>query len=124
MSLHGNFKTVQEGQIGIVCQSHSKSWKFRESISKYKNGVEGDTPSFLYVMPTGLNDPLIPNQVSWGGYFEWGVSPDDATNAYNNHKGKANEISNKYLNYFYPATFNNFVPEWTGQPKEKETETR
>ncbi|HOS46874.1 MAG TPA: DUF1593 domain-containing protein [Paludibacter sp.] len=86
---------------------------------KYKNGVEGDTPSFLYVMPTGLNDPLIPNQVSWGGYFEWGVSPDDATNAYNNHKGKANEISNKYLNYFYPATFNNFAArmDWAAEGK-------
>ena len=42
---------------------------------KYKFGVEGDTPSFLYVMPNGLNDPLIPNQVSWGGYFEWEFLP-------------------------------------------------
>jgi hypothetical protein len=39
---------------------------------KYKYGVEGDTPSFLHILPNGLNDPEIPNQVSWGGYFEWG----------------------------------------------------
>ena len=34
---------------------------------KYKYGVEGDTPSFLYLMPTGLNDPEDPTQCSWGG---------------------------------------------------------
>lgn len=86
---------------------------------KYKFGVEGDTPSFLYVMPNGLNDPLIPNQVGWGGYFEWGISPDDVTYAYNNHKGKANEISNRYLDYFYQATFNNFAArmDWAAEGK-------
>ena len=76
---------------------------------KYKFGVEGDTPSFLYIMLNGLNNPLIPNQVSWGGYFEWGIGPDDSTFAYTNHKGKANEICNKYAAYFYSATFNNFA---------------
>jgi hypothetical protein len=86
---------------------------------KYKFGVEGDTPSFLYVMPNGLNDPLIPNQVSWGGYFEWGISPDNATYAFNNHKGKANEICNKYQAYFYPVTFNNFAArmDWAAEGK-------
>ena len=86
---------------------------------KYKFGVEGDTPSFLYVMPNGLNDPLIPNQISWGGYFEWGISPDDSTYAYTNHKGKANEICNKYETYFYSATFNNFAArmDWAAEGK-------
>ena len=86
---------------------------------KYKFGVEGDTPSFLYVMPNGLNDPLIPNQISWGGYFEWGISPDDSTFAYTNHKGKANEICNKYETYFYSATFNNFAArmDWAAEGK-------
>jgi hypothetical protein len=76
---------------------------------KYKYGVEGDTPSFLYVMPNGLNNPLVPNQVSWGGYFEWGICPDDSTFAYTNHNGEANEICIKYESYFYSATFNNFA---------------
>ncbi len=86
---------------------------------KYKFGVEGDTPSFLYVMPNGLNDPLIPNQISWGGYFEWGISPDDSTFAYTNHKEKANEICNKYETYFYSATFNNFAArmDWAAEGK-------
>lgn len=76
---------------------------------KYKYGVEGDTPSFLYLMPNGLNDPLVPNQASWGGYFEWGISPDDSTFAYNNHTGKAKQICSNYAAYFYAATFNNFA---------------
>ena len=76
---------------------------------KYKYGVEGDTPSFLYVMPNGLNNPSVPNQVSWGGYFEWGKGPDDLTFAYTNFKGTPQETCSKYEAYFYPATFNDFA---------------
>jgi hypothetical protein len=76
---------------------------------KYKYGVEGDTPSFLHLMPTGLNNPEIPNQVGWGGYFEFGQCKDNATNAYQNHSGRANSISSEYEQYFYQATFNNFA---------------
>ena len=76
---------------------------------KYKYGVEGDTPSFLHVLPNGLSDPEIPNQVSWGGYFEWGKCEDGSTNAYTNFEGPAYEICNYYETYFYSATFNNFA---------------
>lgn len=76
---------------------------------KYKYGVEGDTPAFLHVMPCGLNDPNIPNQVGWGGYFEFGQCKDQATKAHQNHSGDAMAISSKYQKYFYPATFNNFA---------------
>jgi len=66
---------------------------------KYKYGVEGDTPSFLYLMPTGLNDPEDPTQCSWGGTF----------------KGNANNLwqpagsCRSYFDRFYPAAFNNFA---------------
>jgi len=76
---------------------------------KYKFGVEGDTPAFLHIMPNGLNNPEAPNQVGWGGYFEWGKGHDNETYAYTNHQGSANKISSKYEAYFYPATFNNFA---------------
>ncbi|MBN2181211.1 MAG: DUF1593 domain-containing protein [Sedimentisphaerales bacterium] len=76
---------------------------------KYKYGVEGDTPSFLHLMPTGLNNPEVPNQVGWGGYFVFGQCKDNATNAYQNHSGNENSISSKYERYFYQATFNNFT---------------
>jgi hypothetical protein len=76
---------------------------------KYKYGVEGDTPSFLYVMPNGLNDPNIPGQGSWGGYFEWGKGPDKETYAYTNHRGSARRACHKLEAHFYEATFNNFA---------------
>lgn len=76
---------------------------------KYKYGVEGDTPAFLHLMPVGLNNPDVPGQVGWGGYFEFGNCKDNATRAYQNHGGKARDISSKYQQYFYPATFRNFA---------------
>jgi hypothetical protein len=37
-----------------------------------KKGVkEGDTPSFLYVLPNGLSDPEVPDWGSWGGRFQY-----------------------------------------------------
>ncbi len=77
---------------------------------KYKWGVEGDTPSFLYVWPNGLNEPEYPGYGGWGGFFVWAISPDKQTYAYTNHQGSsASAISRKYETRFYPATFNNFA---------------
>ncbi|OHB66573.1 MAG: hypothetical protein A2Y76_13820 [Planctomycetes bacterium RBG_13_60_9] len=77
---------------------------------KYKYGVEGDTPSFLYVWPNGLNDPENPGYGGWGGFFVWAISPDKQTEAYTNHRDtQANAISRKYEARFYPAIFNNFA---------------
>lgn len=76
---------------------------------KFKYGVEGDTPSYLHLMPTGLNNPEIPTQVGWGGYFTFGPCKDNATSAFQNHTGDAAKISAKYEQYFYQATFNNFA---------------
>ena len=77
---------------------------------KYKYGVEGDTPSFLYVWPNGLNDPENPGFGGWGGYLVWGTGPDKTTKAYiNQPETPAQPISDKYEARFYPAIFNNFA---------------
>jgi len=77
---------------------------------KYRYGVEGDTPSFLYVLPNGLNNPENPGHGGWGGYFAWGTGPDKTTMAYINQQGTAaHAISRKYETRFYPAIFNNFA---------------
>jgi hypothetical protein len=77
---------------------------------KYKYGVEGDTPSFLYVWPNGLNDPEHPGYGGWGGSFAFGISLDKETSAYVNQQGApANAASRKYEARFYPAIFNNFA---------------
>ncbi|HPJ60438.1 MAG TPA: DUF1593 domain-containing protein [Bacteroidales bacterium] len=86
---------------------------------KYKYGVEGDTPSFLFLLPNGLNNPEKPEQVSWGGYFEWGKCEDGLTNAYTNFEGSAKNVCSFYENYFYEATFNNFAArmDWANDGK-------
>jgi hypothetical protein len=33
-------------------------------------GMEGDTPSWLMLIPNGLNDKAVPNYGSWGGRYE------------------------------------------------------
>lgn len=86
---------------------------------KFKWGVEGDTPSFIHAIPSGLSDPEIPSQISWSGYFEYGLSRDSVTNAYTNYTGIPYTITTKYFEYFYPAMFNNFAArmDWASEGK-------
>ena len=73
-------------------------------------GVEGDTPSFLYVMPNGLSNPEIPGQANWGGYFEWMLTADSTTWCFaNKKKSAAFDSCTKWVSYFYPAYFNDFA---------------
>ena len=75
----------------------------------YKWGVEGDTPSFLYVMPNGLNDPDDPTQAGWGGYHVRGISPDSLTIAWNSWQQPTRGISEGYKQRFYPDELNDFM---------------
>ena len=75
----------------------------------YLWGVEGDTPSFLNVMPNGLNDPEHPEQVGWGGCHQFGLSPDGETSAWTNWQEPLKSISNAYERKFYPDEFNDFA---------------
>ena len=84
-----------------------------ESAWRFQNGTGS------HLMPTGLNDPEVPNQTGWGGYFVFGQCKDNQTNAYQNHSGNENTISGKYQRYFYEATFNNFAArmDWANEGK-------
>ena len=76
---------------------------------KFLWGVEGDTPSFLHVMPNGLNNPDDPTQVGWGGCHQFGISPDGETYAWTNWEQPLKGISNAYEHKFYPDEFNDFA---------------
>ncbi len=76
---------------------------------KFLWGVEGDTPSFLHVMPNGLNDPDDPTQVGWGGCHQFGISPDGETYAWTNWEQPLKGISNACEHKFYPDEFNDFA---------------
>ena len=75
----------------------------------YLWGVEGDTPSFLHVMPNGLNDPDDPTQVGWGGVHRFGISPDGETSAWTNWEQPLKGISDRYEKKFYPDEFRDFA---------------
>jgi hypothetical protein len=77
---------------------------------KFKWGVEGDTPSFLYLVPNGLSHPENPTQANWGGYFVWMQGPDKATYCFSNNKSSGVfKTCTKYVSYFYEANFNDFA---------------
>ncbi|MBR4388046.1 MAG: DUF1593 domain-containing protein [Prevotella sp.] len=75
----------------------------------YKWGVEGDTPSFLYVMPHGLNDPEDPAQAGWAGFHVRGICPDSLTTAWTSWEEPTRSISVGYKMRFYPDELNDFM---------------
>ncbi len=61
-----------------------------------KDGVkEGDTPSFLYVLPNGLSDPEQPQWGNWGGRFR--------NSGYANEFTPADDIMGGGLDLLYPV---------------------
>jgi hypothetical protein len=85
----------------------------------YKWGVEGDTPSFLYVMPNGLNDPEDPTQAGWAGYHEQGLCPDSLTTAWTSWQEPLRSISVGYKRRFYTDELNDFCArmQWADEGK-------
>ena len=75
----------------------------------FKWGVEGDTPSFLYVMPHGLNDPDDPLQAGWAGYHERGLCADSLTIAWTSWQEPLRSKSVDYKRRFYPDELNDFM---------------
>ena len=74
-------------EYAIHIQGHGNMGKI---YPKNKYGVEGDTPSFLHVLPNGLNNPTVLNQTGWGGYFVWDKTLDNETYCYTNASKEAN----------------------------------
>lgn len=75
----------------------------------YKWGVEGDTPSFLYMMPNGLTDPDEPTQAGWGGFHQYGISPDSVTYAWTSWDEPQKSTTEGYKMRFYPDELNDFM---------------
>ncbi|MBO6032055.1 MAG: DUF1593 domain-containing protein [Prevotella sp.] len=109
-----------EGTWQEQCELGKRHWQqHKENIQgkgtlgqeypTYKWGVEGDTPSFLYVMPNGLNDPEDPHQAGWAGYHERGMCPDSLTTAWTSWQEPLRSISIGYKQRFYPDELNDFM---------------
>ena len=94
-------------------QQHKEKIQGKGALGKeyptYKWGVEGDTPSFLYVMPHGLNAPEDPHQAGWAGYHERGMCPDSLTTAWTSWQEPLRSISVGYKTRFYPDELSDFM---------------
>ena len=94
-------------------QQHKENIQGKGALGKeyptYKWGVEGDTPSFLYVMPNGQNDPEDPHQAGWAGYHERGMCPDSLPTAWTSWQEPLRSISVGYKQRFYPDELNDFM---------------
>jgi hypothetical protein len=69
-------KNVRTGHGPLGALYPAQTWTAPNTHSALK---EGDTPSFLYFLPNGLNVPELPNYGGWGGRFQMidGVWRDD-----------------------------------------------
>lgn len=103
-------------QIQAQIQGHATLGKH---YPDFKYGVEGDTPSFLNVIPNGLHDPEEPMQAGWGGYHTWALTKDSLTYAWTSWQEPVKSLSEEYYRHFYLDNLNDFIArmEWaeTGQ---------
>lgn len=109
-----------EGTWTTQCSIGVENWKKTEQMiqghgamgsiyPKYLWGVEGDTPSFLYIMPNGLTDPEDPTQAGWGGCHEFGLCPDSLTYAWTSWQEPLKTNTENYKKRFYPDELNDFA---------------
>jgi hypothetical protein len=119
-----------EGAWQEQCELGKRHWQQHQEMIQgmgalgkeyptYKWGVEGDTPSFLYVMPNGLNDPEDPHQCGWAGYHERGLCADSLTTAWTSWQEPLRSISVAYKQRFYPDELNDFCArmQWAAEGK-------
>ena len=119
-----------EGTWQEQCELGKRNWTLHQQhiqtkgalgkeYPNYKWGVEGDTPSFLYVLPNGLNDPEDPAQAGWAGYHQRGICPDSLTTAWNSWQEPTRSISIGYKQRFYPDEINDFMArmQWADEGK-------
>jgi len=119
-----------EGAWQEQCELGKRHWQQHQDMIQgkgalgkeyptYKWGVEGDTPSFLYVMPNGLNDPEDPHQCGWAGYHERGLCADSLTTAWTSWQEPLRSISVGYKQRFYPDELNDFCArmQWAAEGK-------
>ena len=119
-----------EGTWQEQCELGKQNWQLHASniqgkgalgseYPNYKWGVEGDTPSFLYVLPNGLNDPEDPHQAGWAGYHTRGLCADSLTTAWTSWAEPVRGISVDYKRRFYPDELNDFMArmQWAAEGK-------
>lgn len=111
----------------------SKEW-LRENIQRgplgtlypnYEFIMEGDTPSFLYLVPNGLGSPDHPDYGSWGGRYgkvsEWDGLWTDTSDLVTGIDGKVRQTNKATIWRWREAFQHDFAAriQWTLQPSYK-----
>ena len=115
---------LSQNELGVKNWSQYASMiqgkgKLGSTYPTYKWGVEGDTPSWLNILPNGLHNPDDPTQIGWAGCFCRDMCPDSLTVAWTNWRPPQKNISRQYEERFYPDIFNDFAAriEWAATGK-------
>ena len=58
------------GALGALYPNYDGGDIWSRELGRVRGVKEGDTPSFLALLPNGLGDPLQPTWGNWGGRFE------------------------------------------------------
>lgn len=108
-----------EGTWQLHCDLGKEAWEKYQTLVQghgalgsiypnYKWGVEGDTPSFLYVLPNGLSDPEDPTQAGWSGCHKFGLCADSLTYAWTSWQQPERSITEGCKRRFYQSELNDF----------------
>ncbi len=80
-----------------VLQNHGPLGNVYPENAAGKKGVkEGDTPSFLYVIPNGLSDPEAPQWGNWGGRFRYSGTGREFIDAFDNRNGERSPLASVF----------------------------
>lgn len=60
----------EHGPLGEAYPIYDGGDIYKEFLCRVSGIKEGDTPSFLYLIPNGLGDPMNPQWGNWGGRFK------------------------------------------------------
>ena len=109
-----------EGTWQEQCELGKRHWRHHQDgiqgkgalgqeYPTYKWGVEGDTPSMLFILPNGLNAPEDPHQAGWAGYHERGLCADSTTTSWGCWNQRVRAVSVGYKQRFYPDELSDFM---------------
>ena len=89
-------------------------------------GMEGDTPSWLSLIPNGLSDPQHPDWGGWGGRYELYRSDVDVSDPHTFIGGVPIEAETRPI---WTNAFDNFAPDrlwriWSRNPRRRKANSR
>jgi len=105
MYLGGDTSTTTANWVSDNVKAHRPWGDLYPSVAAGGEMKEGDTPTWFYFLPTGLNDPSQPNWGGWGGRYteegSWHVpEKDEGGDGTTNGRNTVNRWRTEFQNDF------------------------